>query len=77
MKKLYSSKTCLRMAGGGMHPSHPPPEFAPDGGLTPDSLPVRTSLRAHHAPENPSPRFSAWVTETSQRWRAVGDTVPI
>ena len=23
MEKLYSSKTCLKMAGGGMHPLHP------------------------------------------------------
>ena len=23
MEKLYSSKTCLKMAGGGMHPPHP------------------------------------------------------
>ena len=24
MEKLYSSKTCLKMAGGAMHPPHPP-----------------------------------------------------
>ena len=31
MKKLYSSKTCLKMAGGGgMHLPHPPQRSAPD-----------------------------------------------
>ena len=24
MKKFYSSKALLKMAGGGMHPPHPP-----------------------------------------------------
>ena len=24
MEKYYSSKTLLKMAGGGMHPQHPP-----------------------------------------------------
>ena len=28
MEKLYSSKTCLKMAGGRMHPVHPPPGSA-------------------------------------------------
>ena len=25
MEIMYSSKICLKMAGGGMHPPHPPP----------------------------------------------------
>ena len=29
VEKLYLSKALLKMTGGGMHPSHPPPGSAP------------------------------------------------